>query len=80
LRADLPTASRSYASVLRAADIGDEERAYGGDGWTIEQYKAHVDRFEWSRVTQNQADAVLERVLKPGNYGALNARRPTFTG
>jgi hypothetical protein len=67
-------------STLRAATIGEEERAYGGDGWTIEHYKSHVDRYEWNRLTLNEAEAVLERVPADGLSRAFSARHRAATG
>jgi hypothetical protein len=40
----------------------DAERAYGGDGWTSQHYRDHVDSFRWSPLTVAEADAVLARV------------------
>lgn len=48
--------------ALRPANVTEAEREYGGDGWTNLQYKTHLDRFAFDRLTLNEADTIVGRV------------------
>jgi hypothetical protein len=50
--------------VLGPAKITQADRDYGGDGWTIQQYKAYAERFEWTSFALNDADAVLAQLRR----------------
>ena len=49
--------------ILEPREMTQYDHSYGGDGWTVSDYKAQLARYDFEPLTLNEADAILDRIL-----------------